>query len=113
MKKELHLVLGFDSTDELQKTIQEIVVKQARLIYANALIAHAAVNDGSTKPEIHLYSDDFLSGKEDIGVPATVAEAQALTQRVPADGAEADEQANDGALADADTKSSNQFGDEE
>lgn len=70
MKKEFHAVLSFDCTSEtLMNTLQTIVVENLRKMYAAALLAHGAVNDGSTKPDIHLYSDDFLMGKEDINVP--------------------------------------------
>jgi hypothetical protein len=67
MKKEFHLVVSFDATSQsLMDTLQSVIVMHARDIFAAGLIAHAAVNDGSTKPDIHLYSDDFLMGKEDI-----------------------------------------------
>lgn len=85
MKKEFHLVVSFDTTSQsLMDTLQSIVVTHARQIFAAALIAHAAVNDGSTKPDIHLYSDDFLMGKEDID-----------TCSEPGEGEQANEQVND------------------
>lgn len=78
MKKEFHLVLSFDTTNQdLMNTYQTIVIESARKVYASALLAHGAINEGATKPDIHLYSDDFLMGKEDLPVPAKVAEQDA------------------------------------
>lgn len=69
MKKELHLVIGFDSPNtELTETITEIVVIKAREIWGAAHIAHNAAVPDAPPPDLHLYSDDFLMGKEDIDV---------------------------------------------
>ncbi len=84
MKKEFHLVLGFDTlNDNLMKTYQEIVINQARLLYASALLAHGAQRDGSTAPDIHLYSDDFLAGKEDLDMPAVAPEQSPVALPAP------------------------------
>jgi len=67
MKKEYHLVVGFDtSNEELQKTILEVVRNSARDVWGAAHLAHGAMDPGSPKPDLHLYSDDFVAGKEDL-----------------------------------------------
>ncbi len=71
MKKEFHLVLAFDSGNEaLMKTYEEIVILKGREIFASAVLAHGAIRDASTKPEIHLYCDDFIMGREEVEVKA-------------------------------------------
>lgn len=82
MKKEFHAVLSFDCNNEaLMQTLQSIVVEHLRKMFASALLAHGAINDGSVKPEIHLYSDDFLMGKEDIGVPPASSPSELSPER--------------------------------
>lgn len=78
MKKEFHAVLSFDTmNDAMMATYQQIVEDSCRQLYAAALLAHGALNDGATKPEIHLYSDDFLMGKEELPVPKPGSEGAA------------------------------------
>lgn len=87
MKKEFHLIVRFDSaSEEMQKSYHDVVVKYALDLHAAAIVAHAAVNDGSTAPEIYAYSDDFLAGKSDMPLKEGI---ENLEDRVPASPAKA------------------------
>jgi hypothetical protein len=85
MKKEFHLVLSFDTTDDdLMGAYQEIVVAKAREMFGAALLAHGALREGTPPPDIHLYSDDFLMGKEDIDLPKVVPAELGRASAAPA-----------------------------
>lgn len=69
MKKEYHLVVSYDTTnEELQKEILAVVRKKAQEVHGAVLMAHAAMDPHAPAPDLHLYSDDFLMGKDDIAV---------------------------------------------
>ncbi len=69
MKKEYHLVIGFDTANEgLQQQVLELVRQSARDVWGAVHLAHAAMDPTSPKPDLHLYSDDFVAGKEDLGL---------------------------------------------
>ena len=69
MKKEFHLVLSYDSSNEaFRDIIQQVVVEKSREIFGATQLMQAAMDPSSPKPEIHIYSDDFIMGKEDIEV---------------------------------------------
>ena len=122
MKKEFHLVLAFDSGNEaLMKTYEEIVILKGREIFASAVLAHGAIRDASTKPEIHLYCDDFIMGREEVEVKAaeiaggdpprlvTNPTAQQLAPAVASD----DELAKSTGSAPANAGSGSAYGEEE
>lgn len=41
---------------------------KAQEIWGSVHLAHGAMDPSSPKPDMHLYSDDFLMGKDDIAV---------------------------------------------
>lgn len=69
MRKDFHLVLSFDSPNEkLVNELLELMKSHAREIDTTARFVHGSVNDGSPKPEVKLFSDDFLMGKDDLDI---------------------------------------------
>jgi len=81
VKKEYHLVISYDTAnEELQKVILETVRKKAQEVWGAVHLAHNAMDPQSPKPDMHLYSDDFIMGKDDIEVknPAQAVAADAI-----------------------------------
>lgn len=80
--KDLHLVLRFDSSNPATfESIKELMKQTCREVYAAALLIHGAQADGSPKPDLTLYSDDFFEGKSDLDIHDS-EEAQAADAAV-------------------------------
>lgn len=61
--------MSYDTgNEELQKQVLEVVRGKAQQIWTAVHMAHAAMDPQSPKPDMHLYSDDFIMGKDDIAV---------------------------------------------
>ena len=67
--KDFNVVLRFDTANpELFKSLREITKTAARDLITAARLVHSAQNDGTPAPEIFMYDDDYVMGKQDVAV---------------------------------------------
>lgn len=65
--KDFNIVLRVDATNEkVLDTFLEVVKEKARELDVVAKFTHGSLNDGSPKPQVKVYTDDYFSGADDV-----------------------------------------------